>query len=61
MNLTLNEQLEWFGTVRGRVGATVTPTLLTYVTGGLAYGRVKVDGRIQGVNITGLNGADGGI
>jgi outer membrane immunogenic protein len=33
--------LRWFGTARGRVGWTVTPTTLLYVTGGLAYGRVN--------------------
>jgi outer membrane immunogenic protein len=30
--------LRWFGTARGRLGWTVTPTTLLYVTGGLAYG-----------------------
>jgi len=30
--------LDWFGTVRGRVGALVTPNALLYVTGGWAYG-----------------------
>jgi outer membrane immunogenic protein len=33
-------KLAWFGTVRGRLGVTVTPDLLLYGTGGLAYGRV---------------------
>jgi outer membrane immunogenic protein len=33
-------KLSWFGTVRGRLGVTVTPDLLLYGTGGLAYGRV---------------------
>jgi outer membrane immunogenic protein len=36
-----DQQLSWFGTVRGRLGATVTPDLLIYGTGGLAYGEVK--------------------
>jgi outer membrane immunogenic protein len=31
--------LRWFGTARGRVGWTVTPTTLLYVTGGFAYGQ----------------------
>ena len=57
--VSLNEKLEWFGTVRGRLGATVTPTVLTYVTGGLAYGQVKVDTRIQGVNVFGAPGTNG--
>jgi outer membrane immunogenic protein len=31
--------LRYFGTVRGRLGWTVTPTTLLYVTGGFAYGK----------------------
>lgn len=57
--ITLNERLEWFGTVRGRVGVTTAPTFLTYITGGLAYGQVKVDTRVQGVNVFGTPGANG--
>jgi outer membrane immunogenic protein len=38
--LSSEQKLLWFGTVRGRVGVTVTPDLLLYATGGLAYGRV---------------------
>lgn len=30
--------IDWFGTVRGRVGALVTPNALLYATGGWAYG-----------------------
>ncbi|WP_454916582.1 outer membrane protein [Xanthobacter sediminis] len=32
--------IDWFGTVRARAGYLVTPDLLLYVTGGLAYGGV---------------------
>lgn len=35
-----NASLEWYGTVRARLGLLVTPTLLAYVTGGFAYGEV---------------------
>ncbi len=35
---TGNGGLDWFGTVRGRVGVTIMPTLLIYGTGGFAYG-----------------------
>ncbi len=35
------KSVDWLGTLRGRVGYTVTPTLLAYVTGGLAYGGVS--------------------
>jgi outer membrane immunogenic protein len=33
--------LDWFGTVRGRIGYLIDPRILTYVTGGLAYGRTQ--------------------
>lgn len=35
-----NYKLDWFGTVRGRVGFLVTPRALLYATGGLAYGHL---------------------
>lgn len=34
-------KLDWFGTVRGRIGYLVTPAALLYATGGWAYGHVK--------------------
>jgi outer membrane immunogenic protein len=40
-SIAVTRSLDWIGTVRGRLGATVTPSLLLYATGGLAYGRVK--------------------
>jgi outer membrane immunogenic protein len=39
--LRANHQLSWFGTVRGRLGAAVTPDLLLYGTAGLAFGEIK--------------------
>jgi opacity protein-like surface antigen len=39
--ISFEQKLSWFGTVRGRLGVTVTPDLLLYGTGGLAYGRVE--------------------
>lgn len=41
---SLDEKVEWFGTLRARLGYLPTDTLLTYVTGGLAYGQVKRSG-----------------
>lgn len=35
---TLNRNLEYLGTLRGRLGYAVTPRVLIYATGGLAYG-----------------------
>jgi outer membrane immunogenic protein len=38
-------QVDWFGTVRGRIGYLWGDgAVLTYVTGGLAYGEVKING-----------------
>jgi outer membrane immunogenic protein len=39
-----NISLSWFGTVRGRAGYLITPTLLIYGTGGFAYGQVSAWG-----------------
>jgi outer membrane immunogenic protein len=40
-------RLSWFGTVRGRLGVAVTPDLLLYGTGGLAYGHVDASANTQ--------------
>ena len=43
--------LNWFGTVRGRLGVTIMPTLLVYGTGGFAYGDVsRTNGGLYGNN-----------
>jgi outer membrane immunogenic protein len=55
----LAQKLDWFGTVRGRLGVTLTPTFLLYGTGGLAYGEVKTTETIAGTNITGPQGVNG--
>lgn len=39
--LTANYKLDWFGTVRGRVGFLPTERILLYATGGLAYGHLS--------------------
>ena len=48
--LTLDQHLEWFGTVRGRVGVLATPRILLYGTGGLAYGSIKTTGALSSFN-----------
>jgi len=37
----LTQKIDWFGTVRGRAGILVSPKVLLYATGGLAYGEVN--------------------
>jgi outer membrane immunogenic protein len=39
--ISVESKLSWLATVRGRIGVTVTPDLLLYGTGGLAYGSVS--------------------
>jgi len=39
--LTASQKVDWFGTVRARVGFLPMSNVLLYVTGGLAYGNVK--------------------
>jgi outer membrane immunogenic protein len=39
--ISTSSKLDYLGTVRGRLGYTVTPSLLLYGTGGLAYGEVS--------------------
>jgi outer membrane immunogenic protein len=52
--LAIDQHLEWFGTVRGRVGMLVTPRVLLYGTGGLAYGSFKTTGALAGFNGNGV-------
>ena len=47
-SFALDRSLEWFGTARGRVGMSVTPQVLLYATGGLAYGSIKSNGTLSG-------------
>lgn len=42
-NVSGSANLQYLGTVRGRIGYLITPTLLVYGTGGLAYGGVSVN------------------
>jgi len=43
-----------FGTLRARAGYLVTPTLLAYVTGGLAYGQTNVNASLFSVDTAGI-------
>jgi outer membrane immunogenic protein len=47
---SFREKLDWFGTVRGRVGYTSGPTMV-YLTGGLAYGDVERSGNVAGITL----------
>ncbi len=49
-------KLPWFGTLRGRAGATFAETWLLYVTGGLAVGRAEFS-QTTTATLTTLGGA----
>ena len=49
----VDQNLEWFGTFRGRGGFLVGQSALLYVTGGLAYGSVQTDIALAGINAAG--------
>src|SRR5258705_1382463 len=43
-NASASQNVDWYGTVRGRLGVTsFNQSLLVYATGGLAYGQVRQD------------------
>jgi outer membrane immunogenic protein len=54
---TVDEQIKWFGTVRARLGYLPMNNLLTYITGGFAYGRVEQSGSYvnNGVGTLGIS------
>jgi outer membrane immunogenic protein len=56
--VSLTQTIDWFGTVRGRAGVLVSPRVLLYATGGLAYGEVRsgeVIGLFPGLSSTNTN------
>ena len=56
--VAVDQKLEWFGTVRGRAGVLVSPQVLLYATGGLAYGEVKTSETIGLAALTGFSNKD---
>ncbi|MCK1524323.1 MULTISPECIES: outer membrane beta-barrel protein [unclassified Bradyrhizobium] len=50
-----NYKLDWFGTVRGRVGWLASPRILLYATGGLAYGHLDASAPAVGIGWGGTN------
>ncbi len=49
VNQTIEAKIQWFGTVRGRAGFLISPTLMLYGTGGLAYGKTSISDNISAV------------
>jgi len=42
-------KLDSFGTLRGRIGTTITPDVIAYATGGLAVGSIRTTVNLSGV------------
>jgi outer membrane immunogenic protein len=51
--VNLEQKMDWFGTVRGRAGLVSGP-VLSYVTGGFAYGNVNTSGVVTGGVLPGV-------
>ena len=51
---SFDQHIQWFVTLRPRVGMLVTPSALLYVTGGLAVAGIETDGVISGLTGAGV-------
>ncbi|WP_083991994.1 outer membrane protein [Bradyrhizobium embrapense] len=54
-NIANTSNIDWFGTVRGRIGFVPAERLLIYATGGVAYGEVKTNIANSSAFSTGLS------
>jgi len=54
LTTSATSEIEYLGTVRGRLGFTPFDRLLVYGTGGLAYAEIKTNGSVRGVQAPGL-------
>jgi outer membrane immunogenic protein len=61
LSVASSHQLDWFGTVRGRIGYLISDRFLAFGTGGLAFGETKAQAAISIIGPTGWNVAGGGI
>lgn len=50
-NTNLNKNLQYLGTVRGRLGYLITPDLLAYGSGGFAYGGTSFSSTITQIGV----------
>ena len=54
-SLSYTTQIDWFGTVRARLGYVWgNGEVMSYLTGGLAYGEVKINGTTTFSDLAGL-------
>lgn len=55
---TFTQKLAYFGTLRGRLGVTVSDRVLLFATGGLAYGRVESTTVVNAASFVAFHGSD---
>jgi iron complex outermembrane recepter protein len=60
VSTSLDHKLEWFATLRGRLGMTVTPDILAYATAGVPIGDIRVGGSVASSDAAG-NSVDTGF
>jgi len=50
LNASAGTELDWFATIRARLGTSVTDRMMAYVTGGVAYGKTSssIDASLNG-------------
>jgi outer membrane immunogenic protein len=58
-DLSVTKEIDYLGTVRGRLGWLAAPSLLVYGTGGLAYGGVKASTSVSQVQPSGFTAVGG--
>jgi outer membrane immunogenic protein len=58
---SIEDRLQWLGTVRGRVGYVPINNLLIFGTGGLAYGKVEETLSFSNVGALGINFLNGSV
>jgi outer membrane immunogenic protein len=58
LKLTSKQEIDWLGTLRGRLGYAPTDQWLLYATGGLAWGHIKNSGAAEAAGFVKYPGAD---
>jgi outer membrane immunogenic protein len=53
--MSTEQELKWFGTVRGQLGFLLSPQLMVFGSGGLAYGRTEITGILSTTAISSVS------
>jgi outer membrane immunogenic protein len=61
LRVAADEDVKWFGTVRGRLGYFPADNLLAYATGGFAYGKVERSASVTNISALPFVGTADGV